>query len=664
MRLRGVGLLLVAIGVASACVRYGLDGELEDPRRQRVVGGTVDGLVGTLVLSNAGETLNLSSNGAFAFDTRFAPGDPYDVTVAAPPFERSCTVEGGQGIVGESDVTDVEVHCLSQNARLAALSLERPAEGLTPAFDPETVLYQATVGPLATSVSLRASAQDAGATILVQGSALVAGVSPTLGLGFGANALTVAVTAESGTSRNVVVNVTRSATLTSPPTYVKASNTGGGDQFGAAVALDGDTLVVGCPYEDSDATGVNGSQSNNLVSDSGAVYVFVRSDGGWSQQAYLKPPASDIGDNFGYSVAVDGDTVIVGAWFEDSGAAGVNGNAADDSKTNSGAAYVFVRNGTTWSQQAYLKGATSNENDRFGYSVDVSGDTAVVGSKYRDAGALSDSGEATVFVRAGGAWSLQQTLLPSNPEALDEFGTSVAVSGNTIAVGAVREATSTGGINPAPNESGDDDGAVYLFVRSGSTWSQSHFLKASNPTNGDYFGQDLALDGDTLAVGSPFEDSNATGVNGSQSNESATDAGAVYIFVRSGSTWSQQAYVKASNTGVGDYFGHYLALSGGTLLVGSYLEDSNATGIGGNGGDNSAGNAGGAYLFTRAGTVWSQPSYLKASNTEANDNFGVDVAVGGDVVAIGANYEDSGTTGVGSTPNEAANGSGAVYLYR
>src|SRR5205823_4292782 len=154
--------------------------------------------------------------------------------------------------------------------------------------------------------------------------------------------------------------------------YLKPSNTGSGDSFGRSVALSGDTLVVGAHVESSNATGVNGDQSNNLALVSGAAYVFVRNGATWSQQAYLKASNTGTDDRFGISVAVSGDTVAVGAYKEDSNAIGINGDQSNNSATDSGAVYVFVRSGSTWSQQAYFKASNTDGNDFFGWSVALS----------------------------------------------------------------------------------------------------------------------------------------------------------------------------------------------------------------------------------------------------------------------------------------------------
>src|SRR2546425_1058073 len=145
--------------------------------------------------------------------------------------------------------------------------------------------------------------------------------------------------------------------------------------------ISGDTIVVGAPYEDSSASGVNGDQGNyNFGGEFGAAYVFVRNGTTWSQQAYLKASNPDVNDSFGYSVAICSNTVVVGAKEEWSNAIGVNGDEANNSAQYAGAAYVFIRNGTTWSQQAYLKASNTGVSDRFGHSVAVSGDTVVVGA--------------------------------------------------------------------------------------------------------------------------------------------------------------------------------------------------------------------------------------------------------------------------------------------
>jgi len=277
------------------------------------------------------------------------------------------------------------------------------------------------------------------------------------------------------------LNIT--GTLVDAIGYVKASNTDEDDGFGTLVSLsgDGNTLAVGAPGEDSNATGIDGNQADNSASHAGAVYVFTRSGVTWFQQAYVKASNTDADDAFGWSVSLsgDGNTLAVGAWDEGSNATGIDGNQADNSAFQSGAVYVFTRSGVTWTQQAYVKASNTDADDSFGRSVSLSGD------------------------------------------------------GNTLAVGAWREDSNATGIdgNQADNSAGDS-GAVYVFTRSGVTWSQQAYVKASNPGAGDGFGDALSLsgDGNTLAVGSGNEESNATGIDGNQADNSSNDAGAVYLY--------------------------------------------------------------------------------------------------------------------------------------
>lgn len=462
--------------------------------------------------------------------------------------------------------------------------------------------------------------------------------------------------------------------------YVKASNTNRSDLFGEWVAIYGDTLAVGAVYEDSSATGINGDQANNSAKDAGAVYVYTRNGSEWSQQAYIKASNTDAEDRFGSSPAISGDTLVMGAEYEDSSATGINGDQANNSATDAGAVYVFTRSGTAWSQQAYIKASNTGGGDRFGQSVAISGDTLVVGAEFEDSSATGingdqannsagDAGAVYVFVRSGTGWSQQAYLKASNAEAGDRFGRSVAISGNTLVVGAFDEDSGVNG--DQGNNSTQGAGAVYVFTRNGTEWSQQAYLKASNADEKDRFGRIVAISGETLVVGATLEDSSATGINGDQHSNSASNSGAVYVFTRHGTAWEQQAYIKASNTNGGnsigddgDFFGASVAISGDTLVVGAEGEASSALGINGDQGSNLAPYAGAAYIFERSGSEWNQQTYLKASNTGRADAFGVSVALSGDTVAVGAVQEGSNATGInGDQSNDSAYDSGAAYIF-
>jgi hypothetical protein len=327
------------------------------------------------------------------------------------------------------------------------------------------------------------------------------------------------------------------------------------------------------------------------------------------QVAYLKASNPDAADHFGcggenqghngqgVSLSADGRTLAVGAPHESSAARGTNGNQSNNSLFDAGAVYVFTRTGDAWAQQAYLK--------------------------------------------------------PSNPQSGAEFGHYVALSadGNTLAVSAYWEASSATGINGNQrDESIPQAGAVYVFTRMGSTWSQQAYLKASNTGGagtadtfgeGDQFGWSLALSGDghTIAVGAITEDSEAAGINGNQRNNSAQGAGAVYVFARTGTAWRQQAYVKPSNVDAGDMFGYAVALSrdGSTLAVSSFDEDGSGRGINPPSDNRNAG-SGAVYVFARVASTWSQQTYIKPSNSEPQDSFGVHVALSDDGATLLAGW--------------------------
>jgi hypothetical protein len=402
-------------------------------------------------------------------------------------------------------------------------------------------------------------------------------------------------------SAGAVLVYARSGDRWSQQAYLKASNRDADDQFGFAVALsaDGATLAVSAPYEDSRATGVNGDQTDNSMKNSGAVYVFTRTGRRWLQQAYIKASntgENDEGDQFGYSIALSGDGAVlaVGAIGEDSAATGVNGNQADNSATGSGAVYLFNRSGAMWMQQAYVKSSLARPNVMFGYSV-----------------------------------------------ALDR-------NASTLAVGEF--------------DADRGRGALYMFGHSGSVWTQQARLQASNAEPQDSMGCWVSIsdDGNTVAAGSLDEDSLLTGVQPPDkgANDEATDtsAGAAYVFVRAGGTWTQQAFIKATNAGKEDWFGVRLALSGdgNTLAVSAPNEGGGSKGINGKQDDRTAPQSGAVYVYLRSGAAWSPHAYIKASNAAEYDELGSAVALNRDgrLLAAGAHFQDGGVTD-----------SGAVYVY-
>lgn len=500
---------------------------------------------------------------------------------------------------------------------------------------------------------------------------------------------TLAVRACSGTTCGTA-SAAAPVDLTKAIGYVKASNTRTDARFGSSLALsgDGNVLAVGSWYESSGATGIGGNQLDTSAPDAGAVYLFRRTAGLWSQEAYVKASNARANAIFGFSVALsqDGTTLAVGALRDSSAANGINGNEADTTAPSAGAAYVFVRSAGTWSQQAYVKASNTGANDEFGAAVALSSDgstlavsaqgesSSATGINGNEAdNAAGASGAAYVFARAGTTWSQQAYIKASNTRAFTRFGISLALAGdgNLLAVGADGERSNATGVNGnQANTSMSFAGAVYAYSRVGATWSQDAYIKASNTRPTWFFGRSVALsrDGSTLAVGATGEASNATGVNGNQADASLQDAGAVYVFRRPSGSWVQDAYVKASNTLDQTYFGESVALSddGATLVVGSSSEGSSARGVGGNQSDTSMPGSGAAYVFTRSSGAWSQLAYLKPSNTQVDAGFGYSAAISSDgaLIAIGSSAESGGTSGIGGDQADmSAPSAGAVYLY-
>jgi len=488
--------------------------------------------------------------------------------------------------------------------------------------------------------------------------------------------------------------------------YFKASNAEGAperfshktfrDLFGDAIALsaDGKTLAVGAVGEDSFATGINGDQNDNTTLQSGAVYVFRLDGNAWSQQAYIKASNTEQEDRFGHSIALsaDGDTLVVGAPREDSNAKGIDGNQDNNLAGNSGAAYVFHFDSTGWYQQAYIKasntrGAALNPDEprasiggeEFGSSIALSADgrTMVVGAPNESGAArgingdqnaytFSESGAVYVFRQDGNEWSQQAYIKASNALGGRTFGIDVGLSGdgNTLAVAAPEEYSN------ATDSLAGWSGAAYVFRFDNSEWFQEAHVKgfhAEDPPvgNGDSFGAAIALslNGNTLAVGAPTEDSAATGVNGDQSDNSAEHSGAAYVFRFSGTNWNQQSYLKASNQS--DRFGTTIALNqdGNVLVVGSPLEVSTALGING---DQTSGswNGGAGYVFRFDGSDWAEHAYVKASNHSYLFGTALAISSDGNSLAVGAPGEASAATGInGDQSDQSAYFSGAVYVY-
>ena len=361
---------------------------------------------------------------------------------------------------------------------------------------------------------------------------------------------------------------------------------GAGDWFGASVAVSGDTAVIGAYYDDSPAH-----------TNQGSAYVYVREAGAWNERAKLTATDGAASDLFGMSVSIDGDTVVAGAAYAD-GPAGAN----------QGAAYVFIREGTQWVQQAKLTPADAGAGDHFGASVSIAGDTIVVGAAADDGPAGTDQGSAYIFVRDGSSWAQQAKLTASGAAAGDLIGWIVSIDADTVLVGAPW----------ADGPAGTDQGSVYVFVRQGTTWTQQARLTSANPQADDLFGLGISISGDRAVIGVPRG-----------YNIPTYHPGTAFVFLRQGSTWVQEAELVPSHPISTDTFGRAVAISGDRAVVGE-PNDLDAAGS----------RVGAAYTFARQGNAWIQTAKLVGGGSQTLDCTGFAVALDGDFAVIGSNMRD------------------------
>ncbi len=407
--------------------------------------------------------------------------------------------------------------------------------------------------------------------------------------------------------------------------------------FGSAVAISGDTVIVGV------------LRSNAKGEDSGAVYIFVRHENNWTQQSKLTGNNTELRDRFGFSVAISGDFVIVGAPNNrDRGAAYIfereentwkqkrnairkrmiasdaqrgdafgysvsisgetaivgarNGQIGDDSF---GKAYIIQRQKPFWVERAKLIASDKVKGDQFGEAVSVSGDVAIIGAPSHTAGGRN-SGAVYIFGVDENAWTQQTKLFDTKTATEDQFGSAVAISRNTAIVGARQD-----------DDAGRNSGAAYIFVRLKQDWNQQAKIVPSDGETGDVFGYSVGISGDTSIIGAYGDD------------DAAPEGGSAYIFVGSGANWTQQAKLIVNDTAPLDHFGAAVAIDGDTAIVGAH------------GRDDAGRDSGGAYIFVRNGTTWTQQAFLTANDGVEEDMFGFSVSISGETAIVGAHRNDA-----------------------
>ncbi|CAH1539265.1 Integrin [Vibrio owensii] len=462
---------------------------------------------------------------------------------------------------------------------------------------------------------------------------------------------------------------------------LKASNTDSNDNYGNAVAVsnDGSTIAVSAFKE----SGIVNDLTANSAALSGAVYVYRKTNSIWNEVAYLKAPNADDQDEFGYAIALsgDGNTLAISTINEASSSTGIDGNQLDNLAPASGAVYLYVNSGSSWQSQAYIKSSNSNLVDSFGFSVslDSDGTTLLVGAPGESSSAQSINGDETdntgslsgaayVFELQNNQWAQTAYLKSTNSDKLDSFGYDVALSedGLTAVVGSPGEDSNATSINGNEiDNSSDNSGAAYVFVHNGTTWTQDYYLKASNSDSEDQFGHsvDVNSDGTVIAIGA-FNEASDSEINGNESDNSASGAGAAYLFYKSQAGWQQEDYIKAVNSDASDHFGSDVQLSsnGKALVVGAPNEASSSQGLDGDVQLNDASAAGAVYLFTDVEGTWQQTEYIKSRNTDAGDGFGSAIAISGDGNTLIVGAKDEASDGSDFNDNSSS-GSGAAYIY-
>lgn len=387
---------------------------------------------------------------------------------------------------------------------------------------------------------------------------------------------------------------TRTAGIWTQQARLTASDGSGSDLFGFSVAISGNTVLVGAYSDDRPS-----------LANSGSAYVFTQNAGVWSQEAKIEAVDSLQGDGFGYSVSLSDDTALIGAPFDEPTTVLAN---------NHGSAYIFTRSAGVWNLQQKLVAADALLGDNYGFSVSLEGDTALIGAPKANVSSVTDSGAAYVHVRNGATWTQQKKLTPGPPSdaaASDQFGQSVALSGETALIGAYQD-------DHTLPQVASNGGSAYVFLRSGTTWSQQAKLVAADTGNDNRLGSSVALDGDLAVLGAPDPILTAPG------------PGSAYVFARTAGVWTQQQKIQAADGAAGQRLGSAVAISGGTLLAGAPYQRSEA-----------GEEAGSAYVYVLDASVWSFQQKLTAGDGASRDVFGLSVAASGSSVLVGVPYDDT-----------------------
>jgi hypothetical protein len=434
-------------------------------------------------------------------------------------------------------------------------------------------------------------------------------------LNLGMHVIVLALTAENGLSTRYEVTVERTGMEVA---YLKQRAPDQDDAFGYVIAVDGDTLVVGACGEDSAASGSNGDDTSNGVIESGAVFVYQRSNGQWQQSAYLKAPTADRAEYFGGAVAVRGNTMLVGATR-----ASLYVTDAAGTPDRPGLVYVYERAGADWTNTAVIA-SQSARPDLFGFAIELDDIGAVIGAPFDSAD--GDRSGAVYSVTKASGWQDLKRLSAPEPKRGGSFGWSFALEGDSLLVGAPSQASAL-----APGV-----GNAYMFSRAGNSWELSQKLSGGPQASGASFGYALALQGNTAVVSAPFP-----GLPHAN-NTATTPHGLAFVYERGGGAWMLASQLESPTAKNNDYFGISVALAGNSLLVGASGDPSAARGFDGDPNAGALLNAGAFHAFARDRDGWTATTYVKPSSAREDTLFGEEIEISGDTIVVGAEHDAQG----------------------
>lgn len=360
-----------------------------------------------------------------------------------------------------------------------------------------------------------------------------------------------------------------------------ASDSSPHDNYGIIVTLSGDTAVIGIPFD------------NSRSFNAGSAYIYTRHKGAWIQQQHLTAKDSAPGDQFGWSIALQGNTVLIGSRLD------------DDKGFNSGSVYVYTRHAGLWIEQQKLTAIDGSANDQYGLTLSLADNTAVIGAPFDDDNGF-DSGSAYIYTLKAEEWTLQQKLTATDAASGDQYGWSVALDGNSALIGARFD-----------DDKGFNSGSAYLYSLDAEAWLLKQKLTAADGSDNDQFSWSVALDNNTAVIGARFDDD--MGIN----------SGSAYVFTRSGDSWGLQEKLTASDGAPGNQYSWSIALQGDTVIIGNPFDD------------NKYRLSGSTYVYTRNVDLWSEIQKMTASKELLGDRYGISVALEGNTMLVGAclNYE-------------------------